>query len=489
MINSKKSYTIEEYIEILLRRIWYVIIPFLIVTFGVFCYVIFAPRQYKASTLVIVSPQRVPEAYIQATVTSKVEERLQAIADEVMSRTRLEGIISELRLYEKEKRRLSNEEVVALMRENIKVELPTKKKEEKGSFTISYISSDPNVAMIVANRLASLFIEENLKIREQQAVGTTEFLSNEVAMAKQKLDQMDKAVAEYKMRFMGQLPQQLDTNLKVLEQLQNQYQRVGENLRAAQDRKLFIQKQLSDLEMPITSSSRGGAGSKASLLREDESAASNTAARSNHETELNSQLEDLRSKYRENHPDVAATKKKIADLEKKKDKDGINSIIKRDPRYQELKSQLMMTDLEINRFRAEESNIAGQINKLRGRIEQTPVREQDMASLMREYESTKEAYEKLTKKNTDAQQAENLEKRQKGEQFRVVDPAKKPEKPFSPDILKIIQIGLAAAIGCGLGIAFIREQMDQSFHDAGDVEASLGLKVLASVPRIEEELA
>ena len=94
MINSKKSYSIDEYIEILLRRIWYVVIPFLIIIFGVTCYVIFAPRQYKASTLIIVSPQRVPEAYIQATVTSKIEERLHAIADEVMSRTRLEGIIN-----------------------------------------------------------------------------------------------------------------------------------------------------------------------------------------------------------------------------------------------------------------------------------------------------------------------------------------------------------------------------------------------------------
>jgi polysaccharide chain length determinant protein (PEP-CTERM system associated) len=479
MINSKKSYSIDEYIEILLRRIWYVVIPFLIIIFGVTCYVIFAPRQYKASTLIIVSPQRVPEAYIQATVTSKIEERLHAIADEVMSRTRLEGIINELHLYEKQKKRLSNEEVVALMRANIKVELPTKK-EEKGSFAISFISSDANVATTVTNRLASLFIEENLKIREQQAVGTTEFLSNEVAMAKEKLDQMDKAVAEYKMRFMGQLPQQLDTNLKMLEQLQNQYQRVGESLRAAQDRKLFIQKQLNDLETPI----RSGVASKTSPLREEDS----TTARSSHATDLNGQLEDLQSKYRENHPDVVATKKKLADLEKKRDKDGFSSILKRDPRYQELKSQLMLTDLEINRFRAEESNIAGQISKLRSRIEQTPAREQDMASLMREYESTKEAYEKLSKKNVDAQQAENLEKRQKGEQFRVVDPAKKPEKPFSPDILRILLIGLGAGIGGGLAVAYLREQMDQSFHDVGDVETSLGLKVLAAIPRMGEEL-
>ncbi|MEQ8162597.1 MAG: GNVR domain-containing protein, partial [Smithellaceae bacterium] len=369
---------------------------------------------------------------------------------------------------------------------NIMVELPTKK-EDKGSFAISFISNDANVATTVTNRLASLFIEENLKIREQQAVGTTEFLANEVAMAKEKLDQMEKAVAEYKMRFMGQLPQQLDTNLKMLEQLQNQYQRIGESLRAAQDRRLFIQKQLNDLEMPVSGGSGGGMNSPTSLLREEGSASSKTA-RSSYETELHGQLEALRSKYRENHPDVAATKKKLADLEKKKDKDGFSSIIKRDPRYQELKSQLMLTDLEISRLKTEEGNVAGQISKLRGRIEQTPAREQDMASLMREYESTREAYEKLTKKNTDAQQAENLEKRQKGEQFRVVDPARTPEKPFSPDIAKILLIGLAAALGSGLGLAFIREQMDQSFHDVGDVETSLGLKVLAAIPHMGEEL-
>jgi uncharacterized protein involved in exopolysaccharide biosynthesis len=148
----------------------------------------------------------------------------------------------------------------------------------------------------------------------------------------------------------------------------------------------------------------------------------------------------------------------------------------------------MMTDLEISRLKTEEGNVAGQISRLRGRIDQTPAREQDMASLLREYESTKEAYEKLAKKNTDAQQAENLEKRQKGEQFRVVDPAKKPEKPFSPDILRIFLIGLGAGLGGGLAIAYLREQMDQSFHDIGDVEASLGLKVLAAIPHMGEEL-
>jgi polysaccharide chain length determinant protein (PEP-CTERM system associated) len=491
MINPAKAYTLDEYIEILRRRIWYIIIPFLVIAIGVSGYVFFAPRLYKASTLVLVSPQRVPEAFVQATVTSKVEERLQSIAQEVMSRTRLELVINELRLYEKERKRLSREEVVELMQKNIKIELPTKK-EEKGSFAISYINSDPNVATTVANRLASLFIEENLKIREQQAVGTTEFLANELSLSKAKLDEMETAVTQYKRRFMGELPEQRDSNIKILEQLQNQYQRVGENLRAAQDRKLFIQKQLTDLEMPITSGIQDAA-SKPSLKQDAGTSPADVGISTSYESQkeaLTRNLEDLQAKYKENHPDVIVAKKKLADLEKKKNADGFKkdtATVKKDPRYQELKNQLAMTDMDIKRFNGEERIISEQISKYRGRIEQAPAREQDMASLLRQYQSTKEAYERLSKKSQDAQQAENLEKRQKGEQFRVIDPARTPEKPFSPDIPKILLIGLCAGIGCGFGLAFIREQTDRSFHDAGDVETALGLKVLAIIPRIGEK--
>ena len=170
MINPAKAYTIDEYIEILRRRIWYIIIPFILIVAGASAYAFFAPRQYKASTLVLVSPQRIPEAFVQATVTSRVEERLQSIAQEVLSRTRLEQIIGELKLYQKEQKTLSREEIVALMQKDIKIELPTKR-DEKGYFTISYIGHDPNVVTTVANRLASQFIEENLKIREHAGCG------------------------------------------------------------------------------------------------------------------------------------------------------------------------------------------------------------------------------------------------------------------------------------------------------------------------------
>ena len=491
MINPARSYNIDDYIEILRRRIWYLVIPFLVIIIGTVLYVTFAPRLYKASTLVLVTPQKVPESLVHSTVTSRIEERLQSISQEVMSRTRLEQVINEFGLYKSESKNLSREEIVEMMQKDIKVELPTKK-EEKGYFTIGYINEDPNMATAIANRLASLFIEENLKLREQQAVGTTEFLTTELTAKKAKLEELETAVSQYKRHHMGELPEQRDTNLKLLEQLQMQYQRVGENLRAAQDRKLFIQKQLSDLELPITGSGStvtsrapGRSSTSSSALGYSSTGPEIAGTYESQKDSLTKQLDDLRSRYTESHPDVIVAKKKLADLETKKDTYNVKS----DPRYRELKNQLAMTDMEIKRFQSEETNIGSQINRYRARIENVPSREQEMASLSREYLNTKETHEQLLKKSQDAQQAENLERRQKGEQFRVIDPARVPEKPFSPDIPKVLLIGFVVSIGCSFGAAIIREQMDRSFHDAGDVEVTLGFRVLATIPNIEQKAA
>jgi polysaccharide chain length determinant protein (PEP-CTERM system associated) len=474
-----------DYIEIMRRRIWYLVIPFVLIILGTVLFVIFAPRLYKATTLVLVSPQQVPEALVHSTVTTRIEERLASIAQEVMSRTRLEQVIAEFRLYQKESRTLSREEIVEKMQKDIKVELPTKR-DEKGFFTISYIGADPTVVTSVANRLTSLFIEENLRVREKQAVGTTEFLAGELTTTKTKLEQLEALVSQYKRQHMGELPEQRDTNLKILEQLQLQNQRAGENLRAAQDRKLFIQKRLSDLELPISASGGGGRSSASSTALSNSSPVPEMAGSYESQKDaLNRQLDELTSKYTGSHPDVITAKKKLAELEKKKE----TYNVKNDPRHKELRNQLTITDIEIKRFRSEEAQISGQMNRYRGRIENVPSREQEMASLVREYQNTKETHELLMKKSQDAQQAENLERRQKGEQFRIIDPARLPEKPFSPDIPKVLLIGLALSIGCSFGLAFIREQMDRSFHDAGDAEVTLGLRVLATIPKIEEKTA
>ena len=247
MINLEKSFNIHDYFEVFLRRIWYVIIPVIVIMIGAMLYAYNSPKLYRASTLILVTPQKVPVDYVRPTVTSRIEDRLQSIGQEILSRTRLEQIISEFKLYPEEARSLTPEEIVELMRKNIQVEI----KGREGYFTISYIGKDPKIVTVVTNKLASLFIEENLKLREQQAQGTTEFLYVELNATKAKLEEQEKVVTQFKKQFMNELPEHRDANIKVLEQLQLQYQRVSDNLRGAQDRKLIVQKQLNEMKAQI----------------------------------------------------------------------------------------------------------------------------------------------------------------------------------------------------------------------------------------------
>lgn len=524
MINPEKSFNIHDYIEILLRRIWYIVIPFVLIMTGAVLYALYTPKEYRASTLILVTPQKVPEDFVRATVTSKIEDRLQSIAQEIMSRTRLEQIISEFKLYSEEAKSGSMEGVVELMRNNIQVGLKGKESYQ-GYFTISYIGKDPKTVTMVTNKLASLFIEENLKLREQQAQGTSEFLSIELNATKGKLEEQEKMITNLKRQFMGELPEQRDANLRVLEQLQLLYQRIGDSLRSAQDRKMIMQKQLSDTELLI-----------AAAAKKDESylelipSEGKTIPKGRVKDPLEVQLEqlknrllELQAKYTEKHPDILIVKKKIADLEamlektrlekeleekreseqasnmvsqppaskieKKREKKEEKPDIKLNPRYQEMENQLIATGLEIERLRDEDAKVKAQINKYRERIENTPMREQTMSLLTRDYQNTKEAYQTLLRKSQEAQQAENLERRQKGEQFKVLDPARIPEKPFKPDIPKILLFGLLLGMGSGFGMAFFKEQMDHSYRDAEDLEANLGFKVLANIPRIEKKAA
>ena len=435
-----------------------------------------APRKYQASTLVLVTPQRVPTELVRPTVTAGILERLNSISQEIMSRTRLEQIIDEFKLYQDELKSMKREEVVELMRKNIKVEIPKRTAETAGYFAINFTGEDPRIVTVVANKLASLFIEENLKLREQQAVGTTEFLTTELQSTKEKLETQGQTLADYKRRNMGSLPEQRDTNIKMLEQLQVQLQRNEESLRALEDRKLLIRRSMAELENP-PAVSVGADGA----VQQQKGVMSYEARRE----ELKKQLADLQSRYTDRHPDIVRTKKRLADLENNKD----TMSVKNDPKYREMENAIAAINMQIKRMQAEGERLQAQVGQYRGRIEGTTQREQEMASMLQEYNNTRLQYDTLIKKSEEAQQAENLERRQKGEQFRVIDPARIPEKPVQPDIPKVLLIGLFAGLGCGLGGIFVREQLDRSFRDPEDAEVTLGLKVLANIPKIGSKAA
>jgi uncharacterized protein involved in exopolysaccharide biosynthesis len=304
-----------------------------------------------------------------------------------------------------------------------------------------------------------------------------------------------------------------------------QSQRIGDGIRAAQDRKLLLQKQQQDYEILVNTAAQ-------SLAAQEEAAqamssptpayppASAAKPRNPYEAQLEqyrNHLSDLQAKYTEKHPDILVAKKKIADLEAKKAqfeaaqaeaemeeqkkalalapapapaepstaKRGI-SLDSRlmNPRYKELENQVVSVNLEIARLRQDDLKIRNQIVQYRQRIENTPSREQALAVLTRDYNNTREVYSSLLNKTQAAQQAENLERRQKGEQFKIIDPARIPEKPYRPDITKILLIGVFLGFFGGAAVAFFREQMDRSFRDAEDLQVALGFKVLANIPRI-----
>ena len=514
MINTEKSFDVHDYIEIFLRRVWYILIPFVVVLAAATLYAFYLPKTYQATTLILVTPQKVPEAFVRSTATSRIEDRLQSIGQEIMSRTRLELVIQEFKLYSEEAKSLSQEEIVESMRKNIQVDIRGK----EGYFTISYIGKDPKTVTMVTNKLASLFIEENLKLREQQAQGTSEFLSIELNATRTKLEEQEGAITRFKKQFMAELPEQREANLKILEQLQLQYQKISDNLKAAQDRKLIIQRQLSNMktqlalgsfpENPIIEDRTAGTlEPELSLLPP-----SRQKTQGGYEAQLNqwrNLLSELESKYTERHPDIVRAQRQIADLEKriekmnaqdagenvsvsetsKKKKGEGKTETESDPFYKEMESQLVATEFEIKRLKEDDSKIKAKIAQFQARVENTPARELDMANLTRDYQNAKETYQSLLKKSQEAQQAENLERRQKGEQFKVIDPARVPEKPMQGKVLKILLFGLLLGMGSGFGMAFIREQMDRSFRDAGDLEAAMESKVLANIPRIQKKAA
>jgi polysaccharide chain length determinant protein (PEP-CTERM system associated) len=505
MINTEKTLNIHDYIEIFLRRFWYIVIPFVVIMAGAAIYALSLPKMYRAATLVLVTPQKVPENFIKPTVTSRIEDRLQSISQEIMSRTRLELVISEFKLYSEQAKFLSQEEIIELMRKNIQVEL----KGKEGFFTISYIGKDPKTVTMVTNKLASLFIEENLKLREQQAQGTSDFLSVELNATRAKLEEQEATITQFKKQHMAELPEQRDANLKILEQLQLRYMKISDNMKAAEDRKLIIQKQLSDMKMvvfgPLPENPREEKGATAPPSDLLQLPLSNQKGLSYYEAQLNrgrNLLSELKSKYTGKHPDIVNAQKYVADLEKKietikahgedENMKGKEMAILSSPMaasFKEMENQLVATTLEIRRLKEEESKVKAKMAEFQTRIENTPIQEAAMSNLMRDYRNTKESYESLLKKSQEAQQAENLERRQKGEQFKVIDPARVPEKPIQAKLLKILLFGFLLGMGSGFGLAFVREQMDRSFRDAEDLEATMEFKVLANIPRIQKKAA
>jgi protein tyrosine kinase modulator len=327
--------------------------------------------------------------------------------------------------------------------------------------------------MQVTNALASNFISENLSIRENQAAGTSSFLTDELKTMKQRLVDKEDALKKYREKYMGGLPEQLQTNLAILTRLQGQLDQYAENLRDAENRKIAVQKQIGDVSNPPPVAEQQGLTVQ--------------AAGPDQLANLRDQLAALEARYTPKYPDVIRLKETIAKLEaQQKAKPSESSPRRISPETQRLlqtlQRQAIDVDLEIKGLKNQIAETQSQVKWYQKKVEDTPKREQELLSLNRDYENIKKLYSSLLNKQLEAGIAVSMEKKQKGEQFRVIDPAQIPERPAKPDMNKVLLVTLVVGLGLGGGLAYMAEMLDTSYKSPDEVEKELELPILVSMP-------
>ena len=307
---------LREYGELFRRRRWEIAFSVLAILFAASVYCVVTPELYKSSITILVIPQTLPQDYVRSTISAKVEEQMATIRQQVLSRTTLTKVMDELRLFERERKNLSAEEMFAMLRKRIEIEVVQGRSRERSeAFTISFLHENPQSAMRAVARLASLFIDENLETREQQAVGTSEFLDSQLKSTKVKLEGMEREVKDYKIRHMGELPQQMEANLRMLTGLQDRLRSNESSTRTAEERKVFLEAQISLIgNMFVTTPTRSG--ETASATPQD------SLLSLEHELALKkAKLADLSIRYTDMIPEVARTKQDVADIERRRPSD------------------------------------------------------------------------------------------------------------------------------------------------------------------------
>lgn len=480
-----KKYLPEDIVRIAWARRWYIVVPFVIVSTVTAIVSWYWPNKYRSEAIISLVPQRVPETYVKSTVTMRTEDRLQALYQKLLTRSTLEKLISDLKLYPRERQFAIMEDVVERMRKDIRIE------SIKGdAFRVSYVSQDARTAKEVADRLAGFIMDESTRDRTGFAESTSTFLAAQLEGAKRQLEAHEKKLADYKLAHAGELPSEREANLQVLANTQMQVQNLNQKMAQARDRRYLLERRISELSVPTQT-----AVPTVAMSSDDPSAVAGASTAVLLQA-ARAQLQAIRLRYKADHPDVLRLQRTIRELEAKAQAEALQAPLSpgAEPRaatpeeaqrltqLKNAQTELEMVDRQLATDQAEEKRLRGVMAGYQAHVEAIPTRESELTSLLRDYDTLSKNYQSLLAKQEDSKVAAAMEDRAIGEQFRTIDAARVPEKPVSPNRPVIDLLGAMIGLALGVGIVGFLEYRDNSFRTDEEIVRVLSLPVVAVIP-------
>ncbi len=474
----------RRYLDIVRRRHLHFLLPLFVGWLAVWSASWVMHPRYKSSTLILVEEPTMPKNYVEPNVSDNLQDRLQSITQQILSRTRLLTVIDNLHLYQGGGRSLTPDERVELMRKDIKIELVRdERNNEITAFRINYSAENPQVAQQVTTQLTELFIGENLRVRQKESQGTTEFLARQLNDAQAHLAEQEAKVRTFESSHIGALPSQQASNLQILSGFQSQLQNEQDALNAARQQRVYLQSLLQQ--------SREAHG-VASAPSSSSSGSSELTAIDTELARLRSQLADLSSRYTDRYPDVLKLKEQIAKTEKMRSEIAASTKTRNEeaggtetsPAIGQLQSNLHANQLEISNREQSIASLKGRIDEYQGRLNEEPSTEQQLAELTRGYDQSKANYDDLLKKMNASAMATSMEQAQQGERFTMLDRPNLPTKPDFPNPLKFCGIGLAVGVGLGLVVAAGFELLDRRIYSENDIKAMLSTAIISEIPDV-----
>ena len=493
------------------------------------------PPVYRSTATILIKEQEIPQEFVRSTVTSFADERIQVISQQVMTRSTLLDLVDKYGLYGNARQKETSEEILDRMRRDIKLTPISAEVTDRRSgspvkstiaFSLSYDSEVAANAQKIANELTTLYLNENVKNRQQKAAETTLFLDEELARVTEHISDSEQKLSAFKARNQGRTPDLSLSNQVSSERVNAEVQRIEREITFLEERKSALQGQLADTKPATPVVGNGGTilepedrlkalqlqltsltgiysddhpdvkrlRREIATLKVETGLQDDATDRENKLLQLQQQISLLRQKYSDDHPDVVQLKRAFATLDKAvrtgaDAAEGRASEIRRarkpdNPVYLNLKSQIETTNAQIESLRSERREMRGKLELLDLRVSQSPEVEREYLELARDLDSSRARFRELRDKQMQAQVAEQLERGRKAERFTLIEPPIFPEKPYRPNRTVILMMGALLALAGGVAAAALREAIDQTVHSARDVIRVMQVPMLAVLPAL-----